>query len=41
MKKWYCENNLRKQLQVLTIFATLSIVDIWQGSEYASVSDFE
>ena len=41
MKSWYCQNNLRKQLQLLTIFATHSIVDVWQSSKYASVSDLE
>ena len=28
-------------IQLLTIFTTCSVVDAWQGSEYASVSDFE
>ena len=41
MKSWYCENILQRQPQLLTIFAKCSIVHVWQGSEYASVSDFE
>ena len=41
VKSWYCENILRKQQQLLTIFAKCSIVHVWQGSEYASVSNFE
>ena len=41
MKNLYCENNLRKELQLLTVFATHSIVDVWQSSEYASASDLE
>ena len=41
MKSWYSENNLWKKLQQLTIFAACSIVDVWQGSEYAWASDFE
>ena len=41
VKSWYCKNNLQKILQLLTIFAKCSIIDVWQGSEYASVSDFE
>ena len=41
MKSWYCENNLQKQLQLLTIFAKCSILDVWQGSGYGSISDFE
>ena len=41
VKSWYCENILRKQKQLLTIFAKCSIVHVWQGSEYASVSNFE
>ena len=41
VKSWYCKNNLQKELQLLTIFATYSIVDIWQGSEYACISNFE
>ena len=28
MKNLYCENNLRKELQLLTVFATHSIVDV-------------
>ena len=42
VKRWYCKNNynLRKQLQLLTIFAQSSIVDVWQGSEFASGSEY-
>ena len=43
MKSWYCEHNFNfwKQLQLLIIFAKRSLIDVWQGSKYASVSDFE
>ena len=41
VKSWYCKNNLWKQLVLLTIFTKCSIIDIWQGSKCASVSDFE
>ena len=36
MKSWYCENNfnMRKQLQLLRIFAKRSMLYVWQGSEY-------
>ena len=40
VKSWYCENNLWK-LQLLTIFAKHSIVDVWKGFEYASVFNFK
>ena len=41
MKSRYCQNSLWKQLQLLTPFTTHSIIDVWQDSEYASVSHFE
>ena len=37
----YCEDYLRKQLQLLAIFTTCSVIDIWQGSENALGSDFK
>ena len=42
MRSWFCKNNynLRKQSQPLIIFAKRSIVHFWQGSEYASGSDY-
>ena len=36
---WYSKNNLQTQLQLLTIFAM--ILDVWEGSKYALVSDSE
>ena len=42
VKSWYCENNynLRKWLWPLIIFAKRSIPEVWQGSKYASGSEY-
>ena len=42
MKSWYCKNNYDfwKWLEWLTIIAKGSIVDIYQGSAYASGSEY-
>ena len=40
-EKLILQKKMWKQLQLLTILTRYSIVDIQQGSEYASVSDFE
>ena len=42
MKSWYCKSNcnLAKQVLLLTIFAQRSIVDVWQGSEFASGPEY-
>ena len=41
VKSWYCEKNFAKTNAAVKLFATRSIVDVWQGSEYAPVSDSE
>ena len=41
LKSWYCKNYFQKQLQLLINFAKCSIIDVWQGSEYAFVFEFE